>query len=153
MFIVFDLDGTLANIEHRLHHIQKEDQVTKLKRKPDWGAFSRACVDDQPIHQIIRIYQALREQRHSIEIWSGRSDIVRAETENWLQQHDITGYDKLLMRFNGDFTPDDQLKEIWLNHAIRAGKKPDLVFDDHTRLVQMWRRNGIRCCQVAEGGF
>ena len=38
--IIFDLDGTLALIEHRVHHITAET--------PDWQAFYAACVDDLP---------------------------------------------------------------------------------------------------------
>jgi hypothetical protein len=36
MFVVFDLDGTLASIEHRRHHLDRKD----------WKAFFAACVDD-----------------------------------------------------------------------------------------------------------
>jgi len=152
MFIIFDLDGTLANIEHRLHHIRKRDDAGN-KLTQNWDAFHTSCVDDQVIWPIRSIYQALEAQRHTIEIWSGRSDKVRAETEAWLNRFHITGYNKLLMRFHGDYTPDHELKESWLNQLKATGVIPDLVFDDRSRLVEMWRRNGIRCCQVAEGNF
>lgn len=38
MFVVFDLDGTLADGDHRLHHITGETK--------DWRAFFAACGDD-----------------------------------------------------------------------------------------------------------
>jgi len=151
MFVIFDLDGTLANIEHRLHHIRKkDDQGNKLK--PNWDQFHLDCVHDEPIWPIINIFRALRHQRHTIEIWSGRSDKVRAETVNWLEFHGIFA-DKLLMRMHGDHRPDHELKELWLDQLIGIRDKPDLVFDDRSRLVEMWRRNGIQCCQVAFGDF
>lgn len=37
-YIIVDLDGTLANIDHRLHYIKQN--------KPDWNAFYGACKDD-----------------------------------------------------------------------------------------------------------
>ena len=151
MFVIFDLDGTLANIEHRLHHLDKEDMHGN-KRKPDWDSFHQFCTRDLPIWPIIRIFKALREQRHTVEIWSGRSDKVRAETQNWLTAHEIHP-DNVMMRPAGDNTPDHQLKERWLHKLIADGITPDLVFDDRARLVEMWRRNGIQCCQVAEGQF
>jgi hypothetical protein len=146
MFIIFDLDGTLVNIEHRLHHIDK------TKGKPNWDAFHQACVDDVPIQPIIEIFQSLKRDGHYIEIWSGRSDAVREQTMACLSQNYLYP-DKLLMRMAGDYTPDHELKQMWLNQAAEAGMVPDLVFDDRSRLVEMWRRNGIRCCQVAEGDF
>jgi FMN phosphatase YigB (HAD superfamily) len=150
MFVIFDLDGTLADIEHRLWHIQPP---TSSDRKKDWKAFHSVCVHDEPIVPIQAVFRALYAQRHTIEIWSGRSDKVRAETENWLIDNSLWGYSKLLMRMHGDYRPDHELKELWLNHLIATGIKPDLVFDDRSRLVEMWRRNGIRCCQVAPGEF
>jgi len=49
--IIFDLDGTLALIEHRVHHITSE--------KPDWTAFYAACADDLPNSPLITVYRAL----------------------------------------------------------------------------------------------
>jgi len=144
MFVIFDLDGTLANVEHRLHHIKGA--------KKNWDAFFEACVDDTPIIPIIQIFGLLRSNGVKLEIWSGRSDSVRAKTCTWLIEHHLYP-DQLLMRSDGDYRPDHELKELWLHQAIEAGHKPDLVFDDRSSLVEMWRRNGIQCCQVAPGEF
>ena len=42
MFVVFDLDGTLADCEHRLHHIDRHFDRDGMKTKPDWRAFFAA---------------------------------------------------------------------------------------------------------------
>ena len=141
MHVIFDLDGTLADITHRLHFIAD-------KKKADWDSFHRACVDDSPITGMIAVNRSLAAT-HTIEIWSGRSDMVCNETLLWLRENWIV-YDTIKMRRAGDHTPDEKLKEAWLHSATR---KPDLVFDDRKRVVDMWRRNGIRCCQVAPGEF
>jgi len=73
--IIFDLDGTLADITHRLHFIQKEPK--------DWDGFFAACVADKPIAHTIEIMNILMN-RDRVEIWTGRSDIVREETIRWL---------------------------------------------------------------------
>lgn len=140
MFVVFDLDGTLALNEHRLHYIEGE--------KKDWDGFFLACGDDAPNLPVIETYKALRDW-HYIEIWSGRGEIARTATNLWLTKHNID-FSILRMRQYGDFTPDDQLKEQWLKLLV---KKPDLVFDDRQKVVDMWRRNDIVCCQVAPGSF
>lgn len=150
MFIVFDLDGTLANIEHRLHYIDREACKARGE-KPNWDAFHHACVYDQPIREMIRLNQVLWASGADIEIWSGRSDLVRPQTEKWLQEHGVR-YSQLLMRFHGDYQPDVELKRSWLQ-AINPVERPHIIFDDRKRLVDMWRSEGIRCLQVAPGEF
>ena len=141
MFIVCDLDGTLALIDHRRHLISGE------KRR--WDEFYAACVDDEPNWPIINAVQRLRQTGAQVEIWSGRSDIVRAETEVWLESVGL-GDVLLKMRRDRDYTPDDALKRQWL---LDAPRRPDLVFDDRDKVVAMWRREGITCAQVAPGDF
>ena len=143
MIVAFDLDGTLCNIEHRLHYI-------KDGRK-DWQGFFNACVDDKPVEQIIRACQTLHAGGHTIEIWSGRRDSVREKTERWLFENEIA-YSILRMRKDGDYRPDHIVKEEWLT-AIPSIDRPVLVFDDRARVVEMWRANGIKCCQVEPGDF
>lgn len=138
-FYVFDLDGTLADCTHRLHHLERKD----------WRAFFAACVDDTPIGHMIELCSALAwNAGHRVEIWSGRSDEVRSETEAWLKKHGLGGL-PVLMRTAGDHRPDDEVKREFL----RGGGVPDLIFDDRKRVVDMWRAEGIACAQVASGDF
>lgn len=139
-FYVFDLDGTLADCSHRLHHLERKD----------WRAFFAACPDDKPIKHMIELCSRLTWSApcNRVEIWSGRSDEVRLETEAWLRAHGLDGI-PLLMRTAGDHRPDDEVKRDFL----RGGGVPDLIFDDRARVVQMWRAEGIPCAQVAAGDF
>lgn len=143
MIIAFDLDGTLANIEHRLHYIQNKPK--------DWPAFFLACVDDAPIPSMIDVCRAMIIAGHAVDIWSGRSDVVRAQTEAWLNKYAI-GYRSLYMRKDGDYRKDCIVKAEWLNALMHVGR-PELAFDDRQQVVDMWREHGIRCCQVAKGDF
>jgi hypothetical protein len=163
---IFDLDGTLALIEHRRHFVERDDKA-KLKRKPDWDAFHAACVDDLPNKPVIDVLEKLAKGSDDVgfgaepgaEIWifSGRSSTVHFETGAWLKEHisasclrDI----RLTMRPAGDFTPDDVLKRSWYD-AMSAEDKARLVatFDDRDRVVKMWRDAGVTCFQVAPGDF
>jgi hypothetical protein len=151
---IFDLDGTLADLMHRRHHVAKDkDAGGKLLRKPNWDAFHAACVDDTPIKPIIGITMALTNADAEIWVWSGRSDSVHNQTLAWLRAW-CPWYDHLKMRKHGDHTPDDVLKESWL-HAMNPEDRARLVmtFDDRDRVVAMWRRNGVVCAQVAPGDF
>lgn len=146
MFIVFDLDGTLADCEHRVHHITGKDATEK-----NYDAFYDACVDDLPIPETLDIMRTLIRVGHDVEIWTGRSDRVRKQTLAWLGKQlgqyatDLV----VVMRRDGDFTPDVELKRKWLNdHG-----KPDLVFEDRARMAEMYRAEGIRVYQVDAGDF
>lgn len=143
MFVVFDLDGTLADITHRLHHIKDGNR--------NWDTFHRDCVHDAVIPEMKKVFQSLRGAGCRIEVWSGRSDMVMFETQKWLFDHNL--FPNLIrMRKHGDYTPDDELKESWLL-SLDPAERPSLVFDDRQRIVDMWRRYNIRCCQVALGDF
>jgi FMN phosphatase YigB (HAD superfamily) len=123
-----------------------------IEFKPDWDAFHAACVDDTPIEAVLNVFHAIRE-RADAWIWSGRMDTVEEQTVTWLWKHGVI-WANLKMRPAGDYTPDDQLKESWL-HALSPKDRARLVmvFDDRQRVVDMWRRNGIVCAQVAPGDF
>lgn len=138
MFVIFDLDGTLANIDHRTHFVRGG--------KRDWKSFFAACADDLAVPHVVETFKAHLDAGHKVRIWSGRSDVVRAETEEWLQN--VSGIDPCYlqhMRADGDNTPDVELKRYWLNQEY---ERPDLVYDDRQRVVDMWRAEGVPCFQV-----
>ncbi len=81
---IFDLDGTLARIEHRLHFIQQKPK--------DWRGFLAACQDDAPNLPVIRTLQTLRKAGADVWIWSGRRDECQAQTVEWLQRNGCFGF-------------------------------------------------------------
>jgi hypothetical protein len=152
---VFDLDGTLALIDHRRHWLDKE-QHPELSTDERWRRFFADCVNDEPNLAVIRVLHAIHrgDKGARIIIFSGRSDEVREQTEAWLERNGLTlsyEYDELRMRPAGDFTVDEELKRAWLAEM----DKSDIVavFDDRDKVVSMWRSEGVPCFQVAPGGF
>lgn len=144
---VFDLDGTLANCDHRLHHINTKDV------KPDWRAFFAACKDDEPIAPMLDLYLSLRSVWASRIILSGRSDECREATEKWLIRTAGVQFDALYMRKAGDHRPDDVVKSELLDQMLADGWEPILFIDDRKRVVDMWRERGYTCLQCAPGDF
>lgn len=129
--------------------------ISDVKFKPNWDAFHAACVNDTPIYAVIDTLCNLRMSDCDIYIWSGRMITVLAETRQWLLKHvGLTNANELRMRGAGDYTPDDVLKESWF-HGLSPEDRARLVmvFDDRDRVVNMWRRNGVVCAQVAPGDF
>lgn len=144
MLVCFDIDGTLANLEHRLHYVTSKPN--------NWKAFSAAISKDTVIPQIAQTLNALIYDTHTIILASGRSEDDRSVTEKWLRDNLIAGYDNLYMRKSGDYRADDIIKEEILGDIITDyGKKPDLVFDDRPRVVRMWRKNGVFVANVYQG--
>jgi len=142
MFVVFDLDGTLALTEHRAHFLNRPG------REKDWRGFYAACDRDEPCHPIIRTLLALDATGAEVEIWSGRSDEVKDKTTAWLAEQGL-GHILIRTRAAGDHRPDTVLKAEWLDE----GRKPDLIFEDRASVVAMWRARGFVVCQVAPGEF
>lgn len=145
--VILDLDGTLALIDHRRHFVQgKGSKATK----EDWANFYAACVDDKPNEPVIAVLRMMRIWGIEVVIFSGRGDEVREQTQIWLLDNEIP-YDKLRMRPEGDYTPDEKLKEKWLEEFDQS--KILCVFDDRQKVVDMWRSKGLACFQVAPGDF
>lgn len=172
---IFDLDGTLALIEHRLPFIvapscphcgwHKEcdhsRNGTRQAFKKDWRAFFAAVHADVPNKPVIRTMRALRDAGAEVWIWSGRSDECQKETKDWLAKNCgvkfggwLAAPEEFRMRKAGDYRDDVVVKSEWLSQIEPPEyKRLTAVFDDHDRVVQMWRDAGVPCFQIASGGF
>lgn len=178
--IIFDLDGTLADCEHRRHFVEAPEdncnecyslliqkpiihiQCCKCKRyptkwKPDWKSFYEACDQDSVISPVWHIFLDMKDNpEYEIQIWSGRCESVRKKTVKWLNTHLLwDGTQELKMRPIGDSTPDFELKERWLDELLAMGQKIDFVFDSDPFSIEMWRRRGVfvfNCLQI-DGEF
>jgi hypothetical protein len=142
--VIIDLDGTLANIDHRTHHVKKD--------KPDWDAFNRECVNDKPNAWCVKLINELsRAYLVRLVIVSARSKVVEAETRDWLNNHVeafVTADVELFMlREVGDNTEDVELKMRWLKENGGSGAVLFAV-DDRQKVVDAWRAAGVVCLQA-----
>lgn len=146
MLVVFDIDGTLANIEHRLHHVRQKPK--------NWAAFDAGIHADKLNEPVADVMESLHEAGATIILASGRNERSRTATEAWLKGHGLHYYvDKLYMRAQDDYRNDSVVKKEILDQIVLDyGRKPDMVFDDRPRVVQMWRENGIFVFDVNQSG-
>ena len=145
MIFIFDIDGTLADCEHRRHHLDKQPQ--------DWDSFFADAKDDHAIKPVVELWHALEKASHTLICCTGRSVKDELVTRTWLRFNGITP-DNIHFRAENDFRPDDIIKEEMLASIIATyGEVPVMAFEDRKRCVDMWRRNGVLCAQVAEGDF
>jgi phosphoglycolate phosphatase-like HAD superfamily hydrolase len=143
--IIIDLDGTLCNVQHRVHFVKEQP--------PNWPAFFDACVDDTPNAAICALIEMARDAGIAVIYVSGRPDSHRAQTDAWLARHFLDEHIELLMRTEGDYRPDQVVKrELYEAHI--AGQHTILFcVDDRNQVVCMWRDLGLTCLQCAEGDF
>ena len=163
--VIFDLDGTLANIDAR------RKLATKPNGKLDWDVFFDASNIslDVPNEPVVKMAQLFAEDGFNVVIFSGRNDRSFHTTRSWLSRHRIP-FQKLIMRPDkflkrGDkiadgniatqdmrFMPDEILKRHMLDLFVDIDDV-FLVVDDRNKVVNMWRSLNLPVFQVAEGDF
>ena len=130
--VIFDIDGTFSDPEHRREHAQKKD----------WEQFFQLLHLDPPIKPVIKTLRALQASHNYIVLVTGRPERYRYETIKWLEQNDVRHF-KLYMRGDNDRRPDFKVKSDMLDQIQADGYSPFLVFDDRQQVVDMWRERGL----------
>jgi phosphoglycolate phosphatase-like HAD superfamily hydrolase len=149
-YVVFDIDGTLADISHRRHYVASKPK--------NWPAFNAAMAVDTPKPDVITMLMTMYNSGYTIVIASGRDEQYRDVTVQWLKKY-IPSYmiGNVYMRKNKDCRPDNIVKSEFLDHMIQMYGEghvlPTFVFDDRDSVVAMWRSRGITCFQVDYGNF
>lgn len=145
---VFDLDGTLCDIEHRLHYIICEEE------KRNWDLFHEACEFDEPKDWVISLAKAMYAIG-DVLILTARKETVKDKTVEWLKNHKVY-YDHLVMRHETDFRKDCLIKKEMMETFLNEHPEYDFQFvvDDRQSVVDMWREEGYNClqCNVWEEG-
>ena len=144
MDIIFDIDGTLMDIEHRKKFVEQKPK--------DWNSFRELTSEDTPNLDVFAIAIALQKAGNRIIIASGRNKSQRAITLKQLMGQGLV-FQEFYMRSDTDYRPDYEVKSGMLDEMIAEGYNPTLVFDDRTSVVNMWRARGLRAVQVAPGDF
>lgn len=139
--VIFDLDGTLADNEHRSPYDLEN------------------CDKDTPKEMVIEYLKMLRNKGYKIITVSGREGGTaedpykyRRMTQKWLLDH-CSGSDEHFQRLQGDSRKDDVVKEEIFWELISERYDVKLAVDDRNQVVEMWRRIGVECFQVNHGDF
>lgn len=146
--IICDLDGTLCNVDERLHFVRKPEGVKK-----DWAGFFRGIEGDSVNEWCADILMKFKDAGTTIVYCSGRPDSYRRPTETWLLNNYLDLGGPLYMRPRSDNRDDSTVKEIILDFEILTRFTPYFMIDDRQRVVDMWRSRGFTCLQCAAGQF
>ena len=145
--IIVDIDGTLAHIDDRSPYDYTKvstDIVDENVRDVVWRYAGRNIQEEIPDTYIV--------------IVSGRDSTCKPETEAWLKANQIP-YDEIFMRDEtivdekGNRINDAIIKRDIYKEWIEPRYNVRFVLDDRDRVVKMWREEGLKVLQVAEGDF
>lgn len=117
---VIDIDGVVADVRHRLHHVTQTPK--------DWGRFFRAAPQDPPLAEGVETVRKLAEVFEVVYL-SGRPEFCRRDTERWFRRHDLPE-GELLLRREGDRRPARMTKLDELRRLSRRAPVAVLVDDD-----------------------
>ena len=136
--IICDIDGTIANIEHRLHFIQG---------KKNWKEFFLSMSDDIPIIENIDLVLESLENHMKLIFVSGRPDLYKQVTVDWINKNTPFRNYHIFMRKHNDYRKDTIIKEEILK-KIDKNYIIECVFEDRVELKEMWEFNQIKCILV-----
>jgi hypothetical protein len=128
---VFDIDGVLADVRHRLHHLQARPQR--------WEAFFLAADRDPLLDEGASRLRAAQAE-HEVIYLTGRPERNRRLTSSWLARHGLpTG--PLHMRPDHDHRPARWVKRNTLRRLARA-RTIASVLDDDPAVVAVLQADG-----------
>lgn len=149
MIVVCDIDGTISDHSHRIHHV--------IHKPKDYEAYYSKMSDDPPIADAQRMLPALvRHEGDWLMFLTGRPERFRQQTRDWINKHFdvpppmgtnsmtfVRGFSSLLMRPDEDHRPARVYKEGWAR-AIRSVCHGLIVFiDDDLRNSEMLTGYGV----------
>ena len=140
--VIFDIDGTLADVSERIHHLRKQPK--------DWGAFFDGMAQDKAVRSMVRLCEILYSSGVKVILCSGRNEAHRGATVEWLARQGVK-YHELLLRGDGDRRSDVVAKREMVAGVDK--RKVLFVVEDRSRVVEMWRAEGLVCLQCAPGDF
>ena len=125
--ILCDIDGTVANNDHRQH---------LLGNYKDWNKFFDQMHLDEPINRTIALIKELHNEKKEVIFLTGRPERYREKTIKWLKKY-FKFHINLYMRKDGDTR--DKLtvkKEIFdLNFS---DSDIETIIDNDKELIEMW---------------
>ena len=138
--VIFDMDGTLANVSSIRHHLIPVDH------HKDFEAFHRESVN-VPANSFVSNHATMAHLLgNAVIIVTARKQKWARHTAMWLAMHGIPS-DAMFMRANNDHRKDYLVKKDILD-AIRCTWNVIHAVDDNPSIVRLWEEENIPCTVV-----
>jgi hypothetical protein len=135
---IFDVDGTLANVDPYLHHVRGSDR--------DYDAFHEASIDALPNAEVVDMLNKAVSDGHDILVVTSRKEKWRGLTSMWLARNNARSH-ALFMRSDSDNRKDYEVKRDILN---KINEHWDVVHavDDNPSVITLWEENKISTTKI-----
>lgn len=133
MLIIFDLDGTLADIGPRLNKAGKQpcrlSNPAAFQQWLDEVQDDKSLSEDLPISEVLTVYHALKQTAHTTVFLTGRSEKYKGVTQKWMKNWRLVG--NLYMRRADDHRkPADMKKDYIIEILKEYNPQTVLAIDD-----------------------
>lgn len=138
--VIFDMDGTLADVSLIRHHLK----AVKPNGKPDkdFTRFHEEGVNVPPHQWVVDAAREYHEKGIAVLIVTARKRMWEKHTSWFLALHDIPS-DDMFMRGNKDNRPDYELKKDILEMIRFQGYNVIHAYDDNPAVIRLWQEEGI----------
>lgn len=136
--VIFDIDGTVADVEHRLHLIQNDNK--------NWDEFFARGEHDEPIKGTSLIVDLLQFSLGKVVqtiFVTARPEKYREQTTAWIQKNLAIRAPVIFMRPDNDYRPDWQIKKEILQYVCQQYGEVLFAVEDRKAVVDMYRSEGV----------
>jgi hypothetical protein len=143
--IIVDLDGTLANVEHRKKYFKRDK-----KGVPNWNVIMKHAKKDTSNDGVVDIVSGCILNHHGyhngrdlvVIICTTRPQDYERETWDWLSDNVGFYIGDLHMAKSGEKRPDTVVKKEMLK-KIKKNYNVIMAIDDRLEVCKMYREEGI----------
>jgi beta-phosphoglucomutase-like phosphatase (HAD superfamily) len=143
--VIFDMDGTLADVSSIRHHLTAFDE-SKRRVVKHFDKFHSESVNVPPHTHVVNAAQVAHMLGHKILIVTARKHMWRHQTAWWLAMHGVPS-DMLIMRGDMDQRKDYLVKKDMLA-TIKQAYNVIHAWDDNPSIIKLWTEEGIPCTIV-----
>ncbi|HQM83897.1 MAG TPA: hypothetical protein PLD55_04355 [bacterium] len=141
MKVIFDIDGTLADVDDLLRYWDTDPEE-----------FYKRVGEAKIIEKIEKFYKMLWADLHTLIIYTARPEKTRIATDKWLEENGIF-YENLLMAKDNDTRHDIDIKLEMLKENDLTPDKVAFIVEDRTCVVKALRELGYTVLQCANGDY
>jgi hypothetical protein len=135
---IFDVDGTLANVDPYLHYVRGSDR--------DYNAFHEASIGALPNVEVVEMLNNAVSDCHAILVVTSRKEKYRGLTSMWMALNNVRSH-ALFMRSDEDNRPDYEVKKDILDKINKHWTVLHAV-DDNPNVIRLWEENGISTTKI-----
>lgn len=138
--VIFDMDGTLANVSSIRHWLERFDE-SKGRKIKNFDRFHEESVNVPAHSWVVNQAQVCHMLGVAVIIVTARKQRWARHTAMWLALNRVPS-DAMFMRGDNDSRPDYEVKSDILDAILRTWNVIHAV-DDNPNIIRLWNERGI----------